>query len=646
MIHLNQASFLSLLIVVLKHKFFIMKKVFLLLPTLFIAIISFSQPFYKNFRVAVYARAYEVRDMADSKKLEDTWKTISQQVGIDKIYLETHRDKLVVDEKTLLAAIKFFKSKGLVVAGGITYTIDESNNFETYCYTNPEHRQKVREIAEYTAKHFDEFILDDFFFTSCKCDLCIKAKGDMSWTGYRLKLMTEAARELVIDPAKAINPDVKVVIKYPNWYEHFHGLGFNLETEPSMFDGIYTGTETRDPVFTDQHLQQYESYLIVRYFNNLAPGRNGGGWVDPAAAFYLDRYAEQFWLTLFAKAPEVTMFDYRQLLSPVRFGQRGNWQGNQTSFDFDAMMKPVTMKDGSVVHPTTIARSAGVAFELVDRVLGFLGNPVGVKSYRPYHTTGEDYLQNYLGMIGIPMDIVPEFPEDGSIILLTESAAFDGEIVNKIKERLQGGKNVMITSGLLRALQGKGIEDIAEIRYTDRKALVTDFKAGWGPFVKSSDPILIPQINYLTNDSWEEISAVKGASGWPVLHRAQYSKANLYVLTIPENFSDLYLYPEIVLNRLRTVLSRDLDVKLEGPSQVSLFYYDNGTFIVESFLDKPVTVNMITDESATALTDLISNELLQGTLRTYPAFRNRQPASEKSFEITIKPHSFRVFRLK
>lgn len=55
---------------------------------------------------------------------------------------------------------------------------------------------------EFTAKHFDEIILDDFFFTNCKCELCINAKGDKSWTRYRLDLMTEAAQSLVIGPAK------------------------------------------------------------------------------------------------------------------------------------------------------------------------------------------------------------------------------------------------------------------------------------------------------------------------------------------------------------------------------------------------------------------------------------------------------------
>ncbi len=624
-----------------------MKKITVLLVSLFIfsGISAQKPPFYKNFTVSAYARAYEVRDMADQKKLQETWDLISRQVKIDKIYLETHRDKLIVDEKTLASAIKFFRSKGLKVAGGITYTIDESNNFETFCYSNPEHRAMAKEIAEYTAKHFDEFILDDFFFTSCKCDLCIKAKGDMSWTDFRLKLMTDAARDLIINPAKAVNPKVKIVIKYPNWYEHFQGLGFNLEDEPKMFDGIYTGTETRDAVSSDQHLQQYESYLIFRYFENIAPGRNGGGWVDSGGASYLDRYTEQFWLTLFAKAPEITMFDWRQLQSAVRPGQRGAWQGTGTSFDFDEMMKPYKLADGTEVKPSTIARAAAVTFENVDKFIGQLGNPVGLKSYRPYHATGEDFLQNYLGMIGIPMDLVPEFPDDGKMILLTESAKYDPAIVQKIRQRIQSGKNVMITSGLLRALQGKGIEDIAEITYTDRKALVSEFKAGWGRMLKSSQEILIPQINYLTNDSWEEVSAIKGVTGWPLLHRAQYSKGYLYVLTIPENFSDLYQYPPEVLNRIRSVASQGMNVRLEGPSNVSLFLYDNGTFIVESFLPEPVKVKVITSGTAGSIEDLLSGETIKGAAVQAFMARNRQAEPEHSYEITIKPHSYRVFRI-
>jgi hypothetical protein len=75
-----------------------------------------------------------------------------------------------------------------------------------------------------------------------------------------------------------------------------------------------------------------------------------------------------------------------------------------------------------------------------------------------------------------------------------------------MKKQLMEGKSIVITSGLLRALQGKGIEDIAEIRYTDRKAIIEGFRNQ-----KDVSPelhILIPEIQYLTNDAWELVSGM------------------------------------------------------------------------------------------------------------------------------------------
>jgi len=137
--------------------------------------------------------------------------------------------------------------------------------------------------------------------------------------------MRDAAENLIVKPAKAVNPRVKMVIKFPNWYEHFQGLGYDLDQEPKIFDGIYTGTETRDPETTDQNLQQYESYQIIRYFENIAPGRNGGGWVDTYDLRYLDRYPEQLWDTVFAKAPEMMLFEWSGMLRPIPAGDRTNW---------------------------------------------------------------------------------------------------------------------------------------------------------------------------------------------------------------------------------------------------------------------------------------------------------------------------------
>ena len=624
-----------------------MKKLALIMALLSAAAAQvFAGSAYKNFKVAVYARAYEVQKMDSLQWLEPIWNEMSQQLKIDKIYLETHRDQILVNEKTIESAKKFFETRGIKVAGGITFTINESNRYETFCYTNPEHRKRVKEIAEFTAKHFDEIILDDFFFTNCKCELCIKAKGNLSWTQYRLKLMKEAAEELVIKPAKAVNPKVKIVIKFPNWYEHFQGLGFNLEAEPKLFDGIYTGTETRDPVHSGQHLQQYESYLIYRYFENIKPGGNGGGWVDPGGASYMDRYAEQLWMTLFAKAPEITLFDFRQLQRPLSPADRGQWQGLQTSFDFDEMMKPVRLENGKMITPATIARAAGYTFEHVDSVIGKLGNPIGVKSYKPFQSLGEDFLQNYLGMAGIPMDIVPVFPADEKIMLLTEEAKFDPLLVNKIKDQLIAGKNVMITSGLLKALQGKGIEDIVELEYTDKKVLTKEFAVGWQKTCLSKEEMLFPQIKYLTNDSWEDISCLASGSGYPLLHEARYANGSLFVLTIPDNFGDLYNLPPEVLNRIRTVLSPDIKVRIEGPAQIGLFVYDNNTFIVESFLPENVGINIITDKGTGKLKNILTGEEVTGKIIQNARIWGREKEEIKSFDVTIKPHSYIVFQCK
>ncbi len=531
---------------------------------------SFAAGAYENIKVAVYTRAQEVAKMSDPAWLEREWQRIGGAVHVDKVYLEVHRDGTMPDDRTIEAAKAFFAARGVKTAGGITYTINEANRFETFSFSNPEHRKRAQMIAETAARHFDEVILDDFFFTSAKSELDIAARGDKSWTEHRLKLMTEAGRDLVVKAAKRVNPRVKIIIKYPNWYEHFQGLGFNLETGPQVFDGIYTGTETREAQRSAQHLQPYHGYSIMRYFENLAPGRNGGGWVDPTASRGYDRYAEQLWMTLFAKS------------------------GNQVVlFDWSSISRPLGTAAPGGPPAETAAAAAARAFDAVDKTLGTLGKPLALRSYKPFQSLGEDHLQSFLGMIGMPMEILPRFPEEDAIVLLTEEAAADAQIVAKIEKHVRAGNSVVITSGLLRALQSRGIGRIAEINVSNRVALVSQFLAGRGGVATSDKPVLIPQITYLTNDSWELVSAVDGDNGWPLLHDADYAKGHLYVLTVPENFSDFYSYPAAALNEIRRVLTQPLPVRLEGPSKVSLFVYDNGTAIVHNFRDEAVQVSVV-----------------------------------------------------
>ena len=580
-----------------------------------------AAPNYKNFDVAVYCRAYEVRQMKDPAWLETRWAAISKLVKVDKVYLETHRDMIVVDQETLDKAKAFFKSKGVKVAGGITATVSEMNNFQTFCYSNPEHRTHMKKVVELTARNFDEFILDDFFYTSCKDDGEIQAKGNKSWTEFRLAEMDEAARNVVLGPAKAVNPKVKVVIKYPNWYDHFQNLGFNLETEPKYFDGIYSGTETRDGVNDFQHLQPYHGYSIVRYFENIKPGGNGGGWVDPFGRRSFDHYAQQLWLTLFAKAREITLFDIRSIYQPP------------------------PGPDAKGGNGPTVLSAAGHAFEQVDAFLGKLGKPVGVKVYKPYHSSGDDFLPSYLGMVGMPMDIVPAFPTEDKTILLTAASAKDPGLVAKIKQQLAAGKNVVITTGLLAALQGKGIEDIVELDVTGKTVASRDF-FGWGLSAHSDTAILLPHYRYATNDAWEVVSAQTSpskTSSTPLLLRAQYSKGWLYVLTIPQAVGDLYALPQEVLRSIRRVVAGDLFVQLDAPDRVGLFAYDNNTFIVENFRESPTTAKMVLDARFTKLRDLVTDEVITGKPLAGGAFRGAAGPRQTVFETPLGVSGYRVF---
>jgi hypothetical protein len=603
---------------------------------------------YRNFEVAVYTRAQEVREMKDLGWLRPRWERISRDLHVDRIYLETHRDMILVDDATLNQAKKFFREQGLKISGGITWTVSEPKRFETFCYSDPEHRAWVKKVIEHTARHFDEIILDDFFFTTCKSDVEIAAKGSRSWTDYRLALMTEATKDLILGPARAVNPKVKVVVKYPNWYEHFQGAGFNLDTQPKLFDGIYTGTETRDPMMSAQHLQPYLSYQIIRYFENIAPGRNGGGWVDPGGMKTFDRYAEQLALTLFAKAPEIALFDFRQLARPITLADRAPWQDQKTSYDFDAATAGYHAADGSLSKDLTIATPAGWTFAMLDPVLGQLGKPIGIASYRPFHSTGEDFLHNFLGMIGLPVDLRPDFPVSSGTILLTEDAKADPDIVNRIKRELVAGRTMVITSGLLRALQDEGLADIVEMRVSERRALVEDFTVGFGTLQRSAKPMIIPQIDYHTNDSWENASAIDGWMGWPMMHDADYSKGKLVVLTIPDNPADLYELPAELLNRIRQTLARDMFVRLDGPSKISLFAYDNDTFVIESFRDERADIGLITGGKFKRLRDLQTGEILTGTTIQEGSGRRRgwapDEAGRSSFKLGLKPHSFRAFK--
>src|SRR5580658_101020 len=248
---------------------------------------------YQSFTVSTYAVLRTVEGLLrDNPDPQESWVTITRNLQVNKIYLEVMRNRtLVSDEAGLEKLKKFYQDKGVRVCGGLAFSVSESNGYQGFDYADPNDREFARRAVELAARHFDEILLDDYFFFDRKTDLDIKAKGNRSWTQYRLDTMRDVAENLIVKPAKAVNPKCRVIIKMANWYDQYASMGNDTEKVPLIADGMFSGTESRLSVGQEQHLQPYESYDIMRFMDNLKPGVNQGGWVDQGGSNPIDRYS-------------------------------------------------------------------------------------------------------------------------------------------------------------------------------------------------------------------------------------------------------------------------------------------------------------------------------------------------------------------
>ncbi|MGN6270950.1 MAG: hypothetical protein ACTHM0_13785 [Sphingomonas sp.] len=597
---------------------------------------------YRHFQVAIYVTVRDTIRLADPATFAADFSRASSQLHFDHVYVEAYRDGTFATDAQIEAVKKEFEAKGIRVSGGITLAKGgQGGQFGTFDYADPEDRAECKRAVELAARHFDEVILDDFFFFNSKSAADIAAKGKRSWTDYRLDTMREVSKDLVLGPAKAVNPRVRMIIKYPNWYPHFQGSGYDLEKQSQMFDAIYTGTETRDPEITDQLLQQYESYEIIRYYDHIRPGKNLGGWMDTFSTRSVDRYAEQIWDTAFAKAPEITLFNWHPMSESAGIdGGTRPWEDATTSFDWDTIAR-----DWRKTHDSAPGwgRAAGAALGIADRVVGALGEPIGIAAYHPYQSSGEDFLHNYLGNIGLPIELYPTFPEQAPTILLAADAAHDPNIVAEIEGALKAGKTVIVTSGLVTAL-GDRFHDIAEWTPTGNAALINHyyngFGAGNGTLLDDPDhpdaTVLFPEVRFYTNDSWPIIRGVARDKGFPIMLMDHYGKGTLMMLNVPENMGDLYALPQGVLTQIKRYAMTDFPVRIDAPAKVALFAYDNRSFVVENYRDEPAAITISVAGTVPQLTPIAADGALS------PASKADDPG-RTDFALTFPAHSFRAF---
>jgi hypothetical protein len=587
---------------------------------------------YRNFTAVIYCTAPWAARITEAELLKQI-KFFKHYVNPDKVYLETFRSEWAPKEQLDLCK-RIFKDHGIAVSGGITTVTKDlcpedskrQRFYQTFCYSNEVHREHLKKAVVYTAEHFDEFIIDDFFFSQCRCEDCRKEKGDRSWEEFKLEKMREVSENLVIKPAKQVNPRVNIIIKYPNWRESFQETGYNPAVQKDMFDMIYTGTETRHPVETEQHLPHYLSYSLMRFFENTKPGKNGGGWFDPYECYGIDTYLEQGYLTAFSKPKEIMLFCWPSLYN------------------------------NKVVTPL------GFRLKDLDGILGGLGKPQGLPVYLPHDSQGEDHLEDYLGMAGIPFEPMPDFPayaEKPSLPLAAPSAFVsaaalkDPGVIPKIRGFINQGGKVIASSGfVIESLKrGNGIEELTSIRFRGRYAEADEFQISRSGssrmyYRKGAEKIRFPMLEHRTNSSWSLLNAGSGDQHTSILIRDTYGRGELLTLSVPDLFSDIKKLPREALTRIREETALG-SIYLEGPPQASLFTYDNGTFGVYSYTtmgSAPDWIKIHIKARASALTPLTTEHSPgPGPAPAAPLYSGD---TETVFEFRVEPGDYQFYRIE
>jgi hypothetical protein len=377
-------------------------------------------------RVATLFSAQDVRDRLSADKGIDDAIDWCKRTGVTHAFIESFRDGYTAERKALEHARDRFRAAGFDVSGCVTPTKvgkDSTGWTNIACYTDEPTQKHVQEIFEYTASLFDEIMIDDFWFTDCRCDECRKARGDKSWPQYHCDLMTKVSRERVLKPAQAINPNVKIIIKYPQWYDQFHNRGYEVVQETADFDRIWVGTETRD--YADKRWGgdvQYKGYYLMRWLGVIGGVKCGGGWFDPFGT-HEATYVEQARQTVLADAKEMLLFCYGALL-----------QGT---------------------GPANVARlrtEIPGLFQLAKLVRG--QPPRGIAAPKPPNSDAynEQYIYDFVGMLGLPLVPTNEIRTDAKAAFLPVHALKDPQLRDKLETMLKAGTPVLITDGLAQKL--------------------------------------------------------------------------------------------------------------------------------------------------------------------------------------------------
>jgi len=434
---------------------------------LLVVAVSCAAATERQHRFSTSVKAQEMQVLfGDDKKLEQAvaW---CQSGGIQRVYLETFRFGYQVEEPLLEKTKAAFRAGGIESAGLVTPTLigKPSSGWNVVCcFSDLETQRRTRAIFEFAARHFDLILIDDFWFTDCACSECTAAKdakrvtvgetvypvGEADWSSYRRELMCRLSEQHVMQASRRVNPKVRVIAKFPCWYDGYQTRGYDVPRMGKIFDGTWIGTETRDyDCGAKQGVPPTAAFFIARWAESVTPGKCEGAWYDPlwtTPATYL----EQARLTILGGASESLLHSYGYLSLTEAEGRQ--WDDVVAKLGLTGVGGL-----GSTHGPANFAALKPAMPELIElaRQTG-KRNLAGVAAYKPANSPGreDENFFSFLGMTGLPLVPCSTFPDSAPAACFSMHALTLTDAAQRINDYLATGRPTLLTERLAKALDG------------------------------------------------------------------------------------------------------------------------------------------------------------------------------------------------
>ncbi|WP_291765091.1 hypothetical protein [Caldivirga sp. UBA161] len=557
-------------------------------------------------KFSIYMTAHAVRDFLKNDELFRRFINVANALEVSKVYVENYRDGLLLSNDEVDAMVKRLNGD-FELAGGTAIGTNGNGwfNYEDYgfkvaCISDDNNKRLIADAMRHLANHFNEVLIDDFWAQWCHSEHDIElfnsmyglalSRGELMrairnndrrildlWANYSASILYDVSENFVVKPAREVNKGIRVNLKVAEWREDFPHRGLILSKLAQLFNRIYVGTESREGT------EQYGSFLITEYVRALVGDKLGGVWFDTFNGLYsgslisLSIYLKQLWFSALTSVDEIVFFDaYSLTLS------------NRAKY-IDAVKAEEPMLKS--MHGNQTIEKLGVL----------------IPSIQASGAVFDRYIQDYLGMIGVPLrPINVNSIKEGDYVLITEHAVGSIDII----ELARRGINLIVTSGAAEliakgALGYEGIDLLGLVRDNPLMSPLIDalylISGSHMASYTHRRPGAFP-IGPILNIAGGKVllEASDGVSKYPVVHVNELGKAKVYVVNLTKYAPYLKdYYPELARRIIRDIafeyVGLRVDPEASMASNFSLIPYANNHLVVynmnEHAINAVITVN-------------------------------------------------------